>query len=422
MKRILSVSELNNYIKGVFDDELVLHSVTVSGELEEIRASGNSTFFTIKDSECRLPCISFSKIGTLEVGTNVEIEGGVSFYKKTAKVSFIARNVKEIGKGNNAHMQFLMLKDKLEKEGFFRNKKQIPKFIKRLAIITSETGAALQDALRVFENTGAKLEIKIIPVRVQGIDAAVQIVDAVKIVNTYDICDAVVFMRGGGSASDLSEFNLEAVARAVKSCKVFSISAIGHETDITLTDLVADLSVATPTYAAAFISTALKETKKIVLDKMQMLASLIQKLYTSNYAKTNFATLSIERFASRKIMIAEQKAKFLAKGLARSLETKLDTLKTTVLFNSDVAQKNIEQLMLSKETQFEKMAGKLDVLSPLKILSKGFASINKDHKAVTKIADIKKGDNIDIIFADGKAAASITETNKFTKGLKASEN
>lgn len=383
-KRILTISELNSYIKGVFDDELILHSLSITGEVEDFKSSGGVTYFTLKDNESRLSCVLFNRHEKIEVGTKIEVFGGVTFYKKTAKVSFVAKSIKLVGKALE-HVEFLKLKEQLEKEGLFKDKKQMPVLIKRVALITSETGVVIEDFKKVFDDNSVKVDINIVPVKVQGANSAQEIIKAIKYVNDNIICDIVVIMRGGGSSGDLASFNDEKLARAVKTLKPFSISAIGHETDYSLVDLIVDLRCGTPSMAAALIAQKINETKQRVLNLANMLATNADRLYNRFYAKVNLASIKVDKFASQRVVLAEQQVKFLSKRLIQ----------------------NIDLLVDKKQSLVATSAIKLDHLSPLKQLDKGFTRATKNAKPITSIKHLTKGDKVELAFRDGKVGAVV---------------
>ncbi|MCL2591757.1 MAG: exodeoxyribonuclease VII large subunit [Defluviitaleaceae bacterium] len=385
-KRILSVSELTNYIKGVFDDELILHSVVVVGEIEEFKQVGTNTFFTIKDEHSRLSCSLFSCYEDIPLGTKVEITGAVNFWAKNSKISFVAREIKKVGEGEEA-LALLKLKATLQLEGVFSNKKQLPKFINRVLLITSDAGAVRHDFTEILFNSKAKVDVKFYPVRVQGDEAVADIIKALDVVNNNDIADVVVVMRGGGSAGDLSVFNSEGIARAVSSCRVFTISAVGHETDTTLCDYASDLRMPTPSASASFVAEKLLSVYNKVVTLGLLLAENLDKLYNANYARAMLASFSVERFAGDRITLATANTKMLSARLNFA----------------------VDNLLQEKEMLLASLSVKLDSASPLKMLSKGYARIEKDKKAVVSAKYLKLGDNINIFYSDGKVGAKVME-------------
>ena len=389
-KRTLTITELNTYIKGVFEDELILHSITIVGEVEDFKISSGNTYFTLKDSEARLSCIKFGVHEPITAGVKLEAEGSVSFYAKTAKVSFVVRHIKAVGVGDSS-IAFLQLKEQLEKEGLFKDKKQPPRYAPRVCLITSDTGAVLQDFTRIFFEAGGFADsISVIAVRVQGDSAQGDIIKAFDLIARHSLCDIAILMRGGGSSGDLSVFNLEGVARALSHCNAFTISAIGHETDNTLCDLVADLRLSTPSAAARKVADINSAAKESVIESASRLTHAVSGLYNSAYARLMLAAVNVERFASAKVELAAVKAKHLIARLAALLDN----------------------IVLKHEQRMVEAAIKLDALSPLKTLSKGYARVEKKGKAVTGVKGLKQGESLKLFFADGSVDTIIL--NKFT--------
>ena len=406
-KRILTVTELNNYIKGVFDDELILHNISVIGEVEDFKPYDNATYFTIKDGDNRLSCVMFSRHHeVIDSGTKLELFGGIRFYSKTAKVSFVVKELKVAGKGS-AHLEFLKLKEKLEKEGVFTNKKQVPKLINRIALITAETGAVLQDFKKVFASSGISADIKVLAVKVQGEHAKAEIENACRIINTYDICDVCVVMRGGGSSGDLEVFNQESVARAIKSLKVFSVSAVGHETDTTLADLSADYRAATPSIAAQFIVDSVLIMRAKIVGLLQSLAGSVDRLYNTRYARSTLLSLKMEKHASQKIAIANYNINALVNKMQSLVQENLDVSISSVKQNAQSLVRSIDSNVNNKETLARTNIIKLDALSPLKQLDKGFAHVSKDSVAITSVKNINSGDTLTLAFKDCRLDAKV---------------
>ena len=408
-KRILTITELNSYIKGVFDDELILHNVGIIGEIEEFKPSGSSTYFTLKDKECRLSCLLFNRHEQIAVGTKVQVFGGVTFYKKTAKVSLIVKDIKLIGKAD-CHIDFLKLKEQLEKEGLFRDKKQMPVLAKTVALITSETGAVIEDFKKVLLDSGANIDIKLLPVLVQGEGAEQDILKAIDLASSKNFCDIVVMMRGGGSAGDLSIFNSEKLARAISLLKVFSITAIGHETDTTLVDLVADLRCSTPSIAANVIATNYFNTKNKVLVLSQSLARGMDALYNRLYARFSLASVRLERLANQKVALAEQSASHFAYRMIASTALKHSSTLLDVAQQAKNLMQSIDLLIAAKQHDANFLAIKLDGLSPLKKFDSGFAKLEKNEVPIASVLDLKKGDSIKLTLKDGVANATIDDS------------
>ena len=255
--RTFTISELNNYIKRLLDADDVLTEVYVKGELSnyKIYPSGHH-YFTMKDAEGTLKCVMFKGSSAKlrfrpENGMSVIAFGRVAVYPRDGVYQLYVNEITPDGIGD-LYVAFEQLKEKLLKEGLFdeRFKKQLPRFPKAIAVITSPAGAAVQDMIRILKSRWPMTKVVIIPVRVQGVEAPPEIVDAIKLANEYAVADLIITGRGGGSIEDLWAFNDENVARAVFASEIPVISAVGHEPDVTIVDFVADVRAATPSNAA----------------------------------------------------------------------------------------------------------------------------------------------------------------------------
>ncbi|MBE5730573.1 MAG: exodeoxyribonuclease VII large subunit, partial [Clostridiales bacterium] len=252
MNKILTVSQINNYVKNMFDDELLLHTVTVEGEVFEHKFSGGNTYITLKEGDCVLSCVKFGGKIEFYVGDKIRVTGSMRFFAKGGRVTFIITYASAIGKGE-LQLKLSELKERLSKEGVFDNNKPLPKFINRIALVTSVEGAVIHDFFSVLERNGCTyIDVDVYGVKVQGEGADKTIVTALQRIGgrKYDI---VVVARGGGSGQDLDCFNTEALARGVYDCAFPVISAVGHEVDFTLCDFSATLRAGTPSIAAEHI-------------------------------------------------------------------------------------------------------------------------------------------------------------------------
>jgi len=244
----ISVAQLNNYIKRVFEAEEMLHNVYVVGEISGLKVSNGSTFFTLKDMDAAISCTAFYPMKALKDGTKVIARGTVSYWHKAGKISFIVNKCDEFGKGDLMEM-LRELQEKLRKEGLFdpEKKRKLPEKIRKIGVITSKTGAVIHDIITVATRRNPAIDIVLFPVLVQGVGAENEIVNAI---NNLKNVDVIIIARGGGSAEDLMPFNTEVVARAIVKSKIPIVSAVGHETDFTLCDFASDLRAGTPSIAA----------------------------------------------------------------------------------------------------------------------------------------------------------------------------
>lgn len=408
MNKILTVSQLNNYVKNVFDDELLLQNITVEGEVYEAKFSGGNTYITLKEGEYVLPCVKFGSRYEFSVGDKVHVTGSMRFYPRGGRTTFVVSFASAVGKGDLL-VKFNELKDKLNKEGVFNNTKPLPRFIKRIALVTSVEGAVIHDFLEVLTRNGCGyIDIDVYGVKVQGVGADESIAGAINIAagRNYDV---MVVARGGGSGQDLSCFNTEGVARSVFGCAYPVISAIGHEVDYTLCDFASSLRAGTPSIAA----------EQIVR---------INELFISRFYD---CLASLKFYAESQINAASIRAKSLSADLMLGCERKAVELKSKVsaymnrIYNLgcdkaaaidkgcrnslNTVYHNAEALLTLREQELRYASAVLDKSSPLKILSDGYAKVLKDGENVDNIAKVNIGDKLKVIMSGGALGVTVTD-------------
>ena len=367
-RKPISVSILSNYIKQIFDSETLLFNIDVIGEISSYGISNGNAFFTIKDENALLNCVLFgaNSFPNFKPGDKVIVTGTPKYYAKGGKLNFNCTNIKLFGEGD-IFKRFLELKDRLEKEGLFdiAHKKSMPAKINRIGVITSETGAVIHDIITVTKRRNSAQDIILYPIKVQGIGADIEIAKAIKFFSEYADIDAIIVGRGGGSDDDLANFNSEIVARAVYDCKKFIVSAVGHETDVTLCDYVADLRAPTPSAAAELLTKDGTERKKTLNLLMQNINNLIDhKIYDG-------------------------------KSRLDNLYTKIDTTMQTFINN--------------KSTQLEIFLQKIKNLNPKAILNLGYAKVESGIETIDSAKKVNIGQELNIYFADGKIKANVKE-------------
>lgn len=395
--KIITVTQLNEYIKRKLDGDYVLKGVCVSGEISNYvaHASGHS-YFSLKDSSCVIKCIMFkgyktSLSFTPENGMNVLVIGEVSAYPRDGVYQLYAARMTPDGAGER-WLQLEQLKKKLSEEGLFdeSGKRTLPAYPERIGVITSETGAVRYDISNVLSRRYPIARIKLYPARVQGEGAAQTVIDALFRLNEDGLCDVAVIARGGGSAEDLWEFNSEALVRAVRASNVPVVSAVGHETDYTLCDLAADMRAPTPSAAAELCAPS-------VYDIRQRLDSFSD---------------SID--AALKLSFLRQRRK-----LSLSKETLNSYYRSAIYENRSLIGKaetgireNIIAVLTAKRIELIEMRNRIEASSPSAILAKGYAAVKNESRTVMGAAQLKTGDSITLTFADGTANARITEVNR----------
>ena len=413
----ITISELNNYIKGLLDDDIFLNKVYIKGEISNFKAhTRGHLYFTLKDEESRLNAVMFSyQAGSLKFtpadGMKVLVKGKISAYVPTGAYQIYVESMEQDGLGN-LYVEFEKLKKKLAAEGLFDpdKKKPIPKTPKRIGIVTASTGAAIRDILTTIKRRYPICETILFPSLVQGADAAEDIVKKIAIANTYDI-DTLIVGRGGGSIEDLWPFNEEIVARAIYNSRVPVISAVGHEIDFTIADFVADLRAPTPTAAAELavpnidtINTYLKNAinrstlsiNNLIDSKKRMLLS-----YTSSY---------ILKKPTAMYEIKEQNLDFLIDRLNKQMKQVLENVHIRLYKTmSSYILTNPEILYKFKRQNLTHLISKLEVLNPMNTLKRGYAIVKKDNKVISDIQKLKKDDIINVDVKNGHLNAQVLE-------------
>ena len=385
MQKKLTVSQLNKYIGGVFDDEIVLHDVTVCGEVFECRRTGARTFITLREGDCSLSCVSFCKIDDVSEGMNVEAVGTVGFYAKTGRVSFLIEDLSPVGEGRLA-VEFAKLKAKLQGEGLFQNRPPLPAKINKIAVITSEYGAVLHDIISVVRSKNPFTDICVYDVRVQGADSAATVAAAIKEIN--DLCadiDVMIVARGGGSAEDLQAYNTETVARAVAASKIPIVSAVGHETDYTLCDLCASYRAGTPSIAADVVT-------EPIMNKIARVRSLSVRMGAS---------------LARKFESVRNRLTYRAMAVVNRSEINLERKEERVKTALRAAYARLDAKTAKKGEKIAFVAAMLDRVSPLRVLAQGYAKVTLGGKEVTSANELTSGDEINVVMKDGGVKAKV---------------
>lgn len=390
---VYSVSQLNSYVKGVLDRDENLAHIFVTGEISNFKAhySGH-LYMTIKDETASIKAVMFAGNASKlrfkpENGMKILAFGTVSLFPRDGSFQLYINDMQPDGIGA-LNIAFEQLKKKLEAEGLFKleHKKPLPKFPEKIGVVTSSTGAAVQDIFNVLKRRFPVAEVVLRPCQVQGDGAAQDIAEAIGEFNKTKCADVLIVGRGGGSIEDLWAFNEEIVARAVFASEIPVISAVGHETDYTICDFVADLRAPTPSAAAECAVPDIFELKSNLVSFKQHIFSLIRNIM--NIERTKLS--SLEKTLSLRdpvTNINEQRKELVY------LTEKLTTLTNSVLD--------------SNESKISALAGKLDALSPLSVISRGYALVEKDNKPITKVKDLQKDDIISIKLSDGQIKANI---------------
>lgn len=384
MENVLTVSQFSFYISKILEAEELLKNISIVGEVSSFSITNDIAYFNIKDNNALLQCVLFGVSSKLnfypKLGDKVIVKGSPSYYGKAGKLSFNAQMIIPYGIGE-LYKQFEQMKQKLSALGYFdiEHKKPMPENIKRVGVVTSKSGAVLQDLINVISRRNPSIDIILFPVKVQGINAELEITKGISFFNDYNV-DAVIVARGGGSIEDLAPFNTEIVAQAVYNSSKFILSAVGHETDYTIIDYVADLRAATPSVAGELIAKDIFKEYRIFKDNFK-------RFY---YVSKSFFERQKHNLYENTIKIAKN-YEVLQKNYKISIQTILEKL-------TNLYQKNFD----SKEKEFNILLNVLEKLNPITILKNGYAKVEKDNKSINSIYDIIENEEYDISLYDGK--------------------
>lgn len=420
-KRILSVVEITRYIKGKLEDDFALRNVKVSGEVSDCKADKRGhLYFTIKDSDAVLSCamwVSKRKEGLdfeLETGQHIVVTGRIGVYEKWGDYRLYADKIEKEGMGR-LFEEFEKLKQKLRAEGLFdeKHKKPIPKYPKRIGIITSRTGAVIEDIKRTAREANAFVQLILYPSIVQGADAAATLIKGIKRFEKEKV-DTIIIGRGGGSTEDLWCFNDEKLARAVYECPIPVISAVGHQTDRTLVDEVSDLSVATPTAAAmnavpkiVDILNEIDGYKDSITDK------LTQKIDRMKawLEKTDF---NIRRQSPEmKLKEVRRQIDNYSMNFDRTMNNKLNEYNRLLLNHKQAFDKMSRAAYEQTEKKFIALAAGIEGNSPMKRLMGGYSYVeNEAGNNVRSVKEVTVSERLKLILSDGSIMAKVEEINE----------
>lgn len=383
----ISVSQLNTYIKNIFEAEIMLQNICVYGEISSFNVSNNIAYFNLKDESGMLQCVLFgaNQFPKQNVGDMVLVRGSMNYYIKGGRLSFNVVSIMPYGKGL-LYEKFLQLKSELDTRGYFakEHKKPLPKYVRRIGVVSSETGAVIRDIINVTHRRNDTLDIVLFPVKVQGLGADREIAKAIDFFSEYENVDIVIVARGGGSMEDLEPFNTEIVATATYNCKKPIVSAVGHETDFTIIDFVADIRASTPSVAGELVA----------WDKyleMENVYSSLARLDRSMYGKIS----QYEGLVHSKLEGMQSFARETTQKYSNALDKSIFKLNL------------IDTIIDGYLHKVEKMQLRLDGQDPRKISSLGYSKVLQKGKVINKIKDIDKDNEIVISMIDGKIECDI---------------
>ncbi|HIW24868.1 MAG TPA: exodeoxyribonuclease VII large subunit [Firmicutes bacterium] len=398
--KVYSVSRVSGYIKTMLESDYVLSSIWVAGEISNFKRHGSGNlFFSLKDSDSVIRCVMFKGDAAAlpfmpENGMSVIICGYVTVYERSGEYQIVVQLMKPDGVGALT-IAFEQLKEKLASEGLFDSdfKREINRRPSNIAVVTSPTGAAVRDIIKIAGQRNSSVSITVIPALVQGDMAAESIVEGIRLANRLKKADTIIVGRGGGSIEDLWAFNDERVARAIFSSEIPVISAVGHETDFTIADFVADLRASTPSNAAELAVADINEDKRRA-------ETLIIKL-------EKYAGIALKNSGDRLKRALESPAFAYPLDNISDKEETVKALMSRLKRETEISVRNTENCVAEKVTA-------LEALSPLKVLARGYSyTENANGNVVTSVDDVQNGGSIFVTLKDGRISASVEDKVMF---------
>ncbi|TWT16570.1 exodeoxyribonuclease VII large subunit [Streptococcus sp. sy010] len=442
MADYLSVSSLTKYLKLKFDRDPYLERVYLTGQVSNFRRRPNHQYFSLKDDKAVIQATMWSGIYRnlgfeLEEGMQINIIGRVQLYEPSGSYSIIVEKAEPDGMGALA-LQFEQLKKKLTEAGYFdsRHKQALPRFVKRVGVITSPSGAVIKDIITTISRRFAGVEVLLFPTKVQGQGAAKEVANNIALANQITDLDLLIVGRGGGSIEDLWAFNEEIVVQAIFESRLPIISSVGHETDVTLADFAADQRAATPTAAAELATpvtktdllTGLLDWEKRLYQAMQVLLeqanqrlqnssqSLVfrqpQRLYDGYLQKVDYLTTRLSEKMDQTLQIKQQIYQQLNQSLTfLGLPTKLASQKDKVTQLERLLKSNMANQYDRQVARFDKAQDALLSLDTQKIIERGYALVQKNQDLIDSVTPIKVGDALTIVMRDGDLEVEVKNVN-----------
>lgn len=391
----ITVTDLNKYIKNKIDGDEMLNNVLVKGEISNFKNHYTGhMYFTLKDENSLIKCVMFKSYTTHlsfmpKDGMKVMVLGSVAVFERDGIYQIYAKAMKEDGLGS-LYTAYEELKKKLEQEGLFAesHKKKIPFMPKTIGVLTSNTGAVIRDIINVSTRRNPGVHIRLYPVPVQGHGAAEKIAEGIKFMNENKLADVLIIGRGGGSLEDLWPFNEEIVARAIYDSELPIISAVGHETDFTIADFVADLRAPTPSAAAELAVANIEDVRETL------------KLYNNRYKVALKKKIELMRLSYEKCM---------ARPAYKNPTQKINEQYMVIDMKVKALQNSMMLKLKEAKTSFVKETAKLDSLSPLKTLTRGYSIVTKQEsgKVIKSVDDLNSGEKVNLRLSDGQKTATI---------------
>ncbi len=415
----ITVSQLNKYIKTLLETDINLSRVSVCGEISNFKLhSSGHCYMTLKDEGGAVRAVMFKSYASKlkfvpENGMKVIASGKISLYERDGQYQLYISSMQPDGIGD-LHVAYEQLKERLRQEGLFdaAHKKPIPRFPQTIGVITSHTGAAVRDIINVSTRRFPLAEIFVCPVLVQGDGSAAQIVSAIEFINRTKAADVIILGRGGGSIEDLWSFNEEAVAYAIYNSDIPVISAVGHETDFTIADFVADLRAPTPSAAAELAVPSALDIKAKMHEYCSRMYSCIRKDF--DYKKrliNSFSVKSPMDAVNQNRLRTDNAVQKILKNSTLKLSGELSRLDSAV----NRMNKYMNEIFSEKEKKLAVLSARLDALSPLKVMTRGYCSARSECGTVTSVKQVKPGSPLGVRVSDGMIECTVNKTERLEK-------
>ncbi|RUR41705.1 exodeoxyribonuclease VII large subunit [Clostridium perfringens] len=397
--KTLSVGEVNNYVKKLVENDFILKNLNVKGEISNLKFhSSGHIYFSLKDENSKVNCIMFKNNAVnldfrLEEGMKVEIKARLGVYHKEGTYQLYCENIKKAGIGE-LFEEFHKLKKELSEEGIFdeKYKRALPKFPKRIGIITARTGAAVRDIINVIQRRNKSLDIILYPAKVQGENAADSIIEGIRYFNNEKSVDVIILGRGGGSIEELWAFNNRYLAYEIFNSRIPTVSAVGHEVDFTISDFVSDMRAPTPSAAGELVSPSLQEMINDLVNKKEFLHRAIDRKFLNSKRDVDLLYKGLKGNNPKHII--EKRIKEV-----NSLEEKLNFL----------GKRKIDKA----KDELIALNSILQTLNPLNTLGRGYSVImDKEDKVINKVSELKKNDMVKVIMKDGSVNIDIKIINE----------
>ncbi|MDM0477657.1 exodeoxyribonuclease VII large subunit [Clostridium perfringens] len=397
--KTLSVGEVNNYVKKLVENDFILKNLNVKGEISNLKFhSSGHIYFSLKDENSKVNCIMFKNNAVnldfrLEEGMKVEIKARLGVYHKEGTYQLYCENIKKAGIGE-LFEEFHKLKKELSEEGIFdeKYKRALPKFPKRIGIITARTGAAVRDIINVIQRRNKSLDIILYPAKVQGENAADSIIEGIRYFNNEKSVDVIILGRGGGSIEELWAFNNKELAYEIFNSRIPTVSAVGHEVDFTISDFVSDMRAPTPSASGELVSPSLQEMINDLVNKKEFLHRAIDRKFLNSKRDVDLLYKGLKGNNPKHII--EKRIKEV-----NSLEEKLNFL----------GKRKIDKA----KDELIALNSILQTLNPLNTLGRGYSVImDKEDKVINEVSELKKNDMVKVIMKDGSVNIDIKIINE----------